>query len=327
MAGTTLGSDWFPTRRRLWTCNPGDTPPEASSASNALQPLHPGARAASVYGPVKFVYLFLVALAWVGIECFIGGTRLIYSLPAYGILSIGALLSVASIREKGTAPDALCLGSTLLLGAWILIRALRSPVEYLALPDFFMMAGCLMMYLLTVLYLTGTFERTVLIAVLWVVAALKIWVGMVQFMQDPNFMLFGLLRPGQARASGMYISPNNFAGFLAMAAVLSISIAVWSNWRVWAKILAAYVALGCLLGVAISGSRGSYYDTIGGLLCFAIGSIYTIRAADRRKFIPLAVVMLGGVSALVALAAFLMSHSEMLTDRMQTMTYQGVRDL
>ncbi len=274
---------------------------------------------------MSFVYLAFLALAWVGIECLIGGTRLIYSLPAYAVLSIGALLTLAGIRVKRTPPDAFCLGTTLLLGAWILIRASVSPVGYLAWPDFFMMIACLMTYLLTVFYLSGSLEQTVLVTVLWVIAAAEVWVGVIQFVNDPKFMLFGLLRPDNTPASGMYISHNSFAGFLSAVAILSISLGVWSSWRVWAKILALYIALCCLLGVAISGSRGGYFDAISSLLCFAIGSIYAVRAANPRRFLPVALITLGGLASVVTLAALLMTHSQFLTRRMQTMALKDVR--
>jgi len=250
----------------------------------------------------------------------IGGTRLLFSLPFYGLVSIAAVLSLASLRSKRPPPDPFCIGSTLLLGAWVLYRASHSPIQYLALPDFFMMIACLMTYLLTAFYLTGMLEQTVMIVVLWVIAAAEVWVAIVQFLKDRNFMLFGLMRPTTQRPSGMYISPNNFAGLLVAVAIISISLGIWSRWRVWAKFLAFYVAAFCLLGAAISGSRGGYFDTVGGLLCLAIGSIYTIRAADPPKFLPVALGSLGGLVAIVLLAMFLMSHSSLLIERMHMMT-------
>ena len=274
---------------------------------------------------MNFVFLSILALVWIGIECCIGGTRLIFSLPFYSLLSIAGLLSLASIRAKRPPPDALCLGATLLLGAWILSRAWLSPFPHLARPDFFMMIGCLMAYLLTAFYITRIRDQTILVLVLWAIASLEIWVAVVQFIKDPGFMLFGLLRPPGPRPSGMYISPNNFAGFLAAVAVISLSFGVWSRWRGWAKMLAVYVAIVCLAGVAISGSRGGYFAAIGSLLCFAAGSIYAIRAVDPRRFLPVAICSLGGLAAVIALAAFLMGHSELLSHRMQTMVTKDVR--
>jgi O-antigen ligase len=274
---------------------------------------------------VNVVFLILLGLAWAAIECFIGGTRLLYSLPAYGLVSIAALLTLASVRRKRIPPDASCIGATLLLGGWILFRAWHSPVAYLAWPDLFMMTGCLMTYLLTALYLNGTRDQTAMIVVLWCIAALQIWVGVIQFTSNPGFMLFGFLRQPGARASGMYISPNNYAGFLVTVAVLSVSMGIWSRWKLWARILALYIAVCCMLGVAISGSRGGYFATIGSLLSFVVGTMYVIRVAQPRRFLWVALGSLGGLVAVVALTAYLMHASDYLTGRMNMMLAKDVR--
>jgi hypothetical protein len=65
--------------------------------------------------------------------------------------------------------------------------------------------------------------------------------------------------------------------------------------------------------------------TIGSLLAFAIVSIYAVRATDPRKSLPTALWALAGLAATVALAVFLMGHSELLTHRMQTMAAKDVR--
>jgi O-antigen ligase len=275
---------------------------------------------------VNFVYLFLFAAAWVVIQCLIGGTRLLFSLPAYGLLAIAAIFTLASVRTRRIPPSVFCVASTLLLGAWVLVRSSHSPVEYLALPDFYMMIGCLTAYLLTAYHLTSQRDRTVLVGVLWALAGLEVWCGLIQFLKDQKFMLFGLLRSQNVeRASGLFISPNHFAGFLEAVAILSLSMAVWSRWPVWAKLLGGYVALSCWLGVAISGSRGGYFSTIITLVVFSIGSIYTIRLVDPRKFTAALVCSLGAVAIMVAVAAFLMGHSELLTHRMDTMVAKDNR--
>jgi O-antigen ligase len=275
---------------------------------------------------VNFVYLFFFAAAWAVIQCLIGGTRLLFSLPAYGLLAVGAVLTLASFRARRIPPSPLCLLSTLLLGAWVLIRASHSPIAYLALPDYYMMIGCLTAYLMTAYYFTSLRDRAVLIGVLWAIAALEVFCGLVQFLKDDRFMLFGLMRgTTNERASGMFISPNHFAGFLEAVAIISLSMAFWSRWPSWSKVLGIYIALSCWLGVAISGSRGGYFSTIITLVVFSSGSIYTIRLSDPRKFRPALICSLAAILLMVGLAAFLMSHSQLLTRRMQTMVVKDVR--
>jgi O-antigen ligase len=275
---------------------------------------------------VNYIYLFFFAAAWIVIQCLIGGTRLLFSLPAYGLLAIGAVLSIASVRARRNPPHPTCVAATLLLGGWVLYRSFHSPVEYLALPDFFMMIACLTAYLMTAYYFTGMRDRTILIGVLWAIAALEVWCGLIQFLKDPHFMLFGLLRSQNIeRASGLFISPNHFAGFLEAVAIISLSLVIWSRWPVWAKILGSYIAFSCWIGVAISGSRGGYFSTIITLVVFSIGSIWAVRAVNRERFMVALISFLGAVVIMVAAAAFLMTHSQYLTHRMQTMVVKDVR--
>ena len=282
---------------------------------------------------MNFVYLFFFAAAWVVIQCLIGGTRLLFSLPAYGLLALGAILTLASLRTwreppggRRAQPGALCLLTTWLLGAWVIFRACHSPVEYLALPDLYMMMGCLMAYLFTVYHFTGMRDRSILLGVLWVLAALEVWCGLIQFLQNNQYMLFGLMRGlGTERASGLFISPNHFAGFLEAVAIISLSMAVWSRWPGWARALGFYMALLCWVGVAMSGSRGGYFSTIITLVVFSIGSIYTIRVVAPRKFTAVLIGALGAVVLVVCVAALLMGHSRLLTNRMHTMVEKNIR--
>jgi hypothetical protein len=104
-----------------------------------------------------------------------------------------------------------------------------------------------------------------------------------------------------------------------------VSLAIWSRWRVWAKFLGFYVAAFCFMGAALSGRRGGYFYAVGSLVIFTAGSLYAVRVFDRRKFSPVALGALGSLVVVVAFAAFLMSHSALLTDRMQRIVAKDVR--
>lgn len=68
----------------------------------------------AISGLKAFVCL-LLCLAFGLIEALIGGTRLLFSLPAYGILGASALFSIVTWRRRGVqyGPENLCLFSTL----------------------------------------------------------------------------------------------------------------------------------------------------------------------------------------------------------------------
>ncbi len=272
------------------------------------------------------IYLFLLALTFVAIQCMMGGTLLIFSLPCYGLLALASALTVFSLRRKKVAPCAFCLGGAALLGAVVFVRSAFSPVHELALPDFFRMGGCLMVYGLTAFYVTRATDRMILLAVLFALAIAEVWVGAVQFTHGNNFMLFGLIRAENGRrASGMFVSPNHFGGFIEAIGIFALSLTVWSKWRLWAKIFAGYVAIFCWLGVAISGSRGSYFSTIFSLLAFSALSLYAVRVLSRPRFWLIGISLLVALVLLIGMAAFLMFHSSLLSERMRTMVAHDVR--
>ena len=197
---------------------------------------------------MNYILVVLLSAALAGIDCLIGGTRLLFSLPAYLVIGSAAILSVFAIARRQPSGSLWCLFSTVALGAYLLGRCWYSPVEYLARPDQFMILGCLGVYLLVALYVTPAKARLVFVVGIFLLAGLELFVGLTQFSKGNDFMLFGLIRPHSGtRASGMFISPNHFAGFLEVAGILAVSVVVWSRWKLWAKILTGYLGLGCSL--------------------------------------------------------------------------------
>ena len=80
-------------------------------------------------------YLTLLLLALVLIECLIGGLRMAFALPSYGILSLAAVSTLLSFRKPQFPANIICLGASLLFFGYLLGRILKSPVEYLARPE------------------------------------------------------------------------------------------------------------------------------------------------------------------------------------------------
>ncbi len=249
---------------------------------------------------MNFLYFLLIAIAFVVIQCLIGGTRLLFSYPSYALLGTAAFLTLASFRRPVPKPSGLALLSTTLLGGYVLIRAWYSPYPYLARPDLFMTAGCLIVYLMTALYLTGSRDRLRIVTLLLVIAAFQVTLGFFQFTQKSGFMLFGFLRPDAMandgmvhRASGMFISPNHFAGYLEAAAMFALALACWSRWPIAEKLTAAAVAILCYVGVAISLSRGGYLSSAFSLVILAALFLWMIsRVRPGKAFIPGLVVVL-----------------------------------
>ncbi len=58
---------------------------------------------------MNYVYIAMVVLALVVIELLIGGTRLLFSLPSYGILALTSILSLCSFRRPQVPASIHCL--------------------------------------------------------------------------------------------------------------------------------------------------------------------------------------------------------------------------
>ena len=263
--------------------------------------------------------VILLIGAFLTIQTLIGGTRLLFSLPAYGVLALIAFLSIASLRRPKPEANWFCLTATLVFMMYIVVRAWFSPVDYLARSDIYSVLAGLIVYFLTASFLTESKRRMVVFGCLLVFALFQVGVGAIQFKNGDNFMPFSFLQRYDygRRASGLYVCPNHLAGLLEVLGVFGLSFVCWSRWPQWVKLLIAYVVAMCYLGVALTGSRGGYLSTVASLLCFTTLSLLVLWKAPRRVFWTFAIP--GAVIALlisVAAVSFV-RRSDVLNERAQ----------
>ncbi len=211
-----------------------------------------------------FSPLALLLTAFILLHGMIGGTRLVFSLPAFALLGVAALLVRRSPAAGVATVSGPCLAATGALFSYLILRAAFSPVPYLAREDIFLMLACLVVYLLTAFFVVSARSRLVVFAVLLGLAMVHTAVGVAQAAGGEDFMLFGFLRPmSGSRASGLYISPNHYAGFLEITAVLGLSVVWWSTRKPAVRIFAGWATLCVGVGLLLSQSRG-------GVLCAGV---------------------------------------------------------
>jgi O-antigen ligase len=234
---------------------------------------------------VNYLYIALLVVALVAIELLIGGTRLLFSLPSYGIMALVSFLSLYSFRRPQVPANLSCLITTGVFVAYIILRILFSPVEYLARSDLFMLLGALMFYLFVALYLTVPKYRFIFVMTLLVIALVHVTIGGIQYLRGERFPIFDFIDKADygLRATGLYICPNHLAGFLEVSALMGLSIVCWSRQSFWVKLLAGYGAVICAIGIVLSGSRGGYLSTFAGVFAFGILSFLAIRRAHRQQ--------------------------------------------
>ncbi|MGI8956481.1 MAG: O-antigen ligase family protein [Chthoniobacterales bacterium] len=261
----------------------------------------------------------IVALSLAAIQVLVGGTRLVYSLPVHALLGVAGLLAVFSLRRRKPAPKRLCLWATAVFFSYILARAWFSPVPYLARTDIFSVLAGLVIYLSVAFLITSAPWRMTILLFLLVVALVQVWIGAIQFRSGNNFMLIPFLQRFDygRRASGFYACPNHFAGLVEVIGIFCFSLACWSRWPTWAKLLVGYAGGICFAGLALTGSRGGYLGAVASMLVVAVLTLLVLRRAGAALFWRTA--LGGGILALLLVGAlfFGFQKSDYLSGRAQ----------
>jgi O-antigen ligase len=277
---------------------------------------------------VEILSAALLVVALLSIQALIGGTRLLFAFPAYGLIAIVAVLSIVSLRSIKPKPDQICLWSAMLFFGYILARAAFSPLPHLARSDIYSVLAGLVVYLLTCCVFTSAKTRMSILACLLAAALAHVLVGAIQFRSGNNFMPISFLQRFDygRRASGFYICPNHLAGLLEVLGIFGLSIVCWSRWPVWSKLLIGYATAVSYLGVILTGSRGGYLSTAASLLVFAVITLAILREGGSALLLRIGAA--GAVVAAIAIASavFLVRQSDFLSDRANNvLDYKNMR--
>jgi O-antigen ligase len=265
----------------------------------------------------ELLSFFLLVAAFAVVHVLIGGTRLVYSLPAYGLLGALGLLAFGWLRRPKPNPAQLCLITSALFFGYILLRAIFSPVDYIARTDIYLVLGGLLAYFIVAFFFTSPKHRIAFVLFLLTIAIVHVAIGTVQFRGGDNFMPISFLHRVDygSRASGFFVCPNHLAGFLEVAGIFGVSIACWSRLPAWSKLLVAYATAVCYLGIGLTGSRGGYLSAAASLIVFGVLSLITLRQATRRLFWTVVGMSLIAAVAIGATGIFLFAKSDYLTAR------------
>ncbi len=266
----------------------------------------------------EWLAVIILAIALAGMQVLIGGTRMVFSLPIYGLLALVGLLGLFAPRSRSRA-SRICLAAAALFFGYVLLRAWFSPVPYIARTDIFSVLGGLVVYLFTACVFTSAKRRIGLLVFLALVALVQVVIGAIQFRDGNNFMLIPFLQRFDygRRASGFYVCPNHFAGLVEVLGIFCFSFVGWSRWPIWGKMLLGYAGGLCYVGLALTGSRGGYVSATFSLVVFAGLTLLVLRKAGRTMFWRAA--LFGGVFAIVLAGAlfFGFKNSRYLSGRAQ----------
>jgi O-antigen ligase/Flp pilus assembly protein TadD len=239
-------------------------------------------------------------------------------LLAYGALATGAVRSfdflvlqlLAAVLAAGFAlylalnPSARLLWPPVCWGvvgfvAWGALRYAQADVEFVARKELVRICVYGLMFLLV---LNLGCQRGVGKRLTWFLVGLGTLIaiyGIVQFAtQHPKVWAFDKPAIYIGRASGTFINPNHFAGFLEMLVPVAIAFAVRGRLPVVARIFLGYAALVLLTGIGLSLSRGAWVATV---LCLPWLLFWLIgKRWYRIPLVLLFVVLVAGSIAVLA---------------------------
>lgn len=261
-----------------------------------------------------------LATAFIACQILIGGTRLLFAFPTYGVLALVGLAGAWAIPTVRFAADRLCLAGTLVFAIYILIRAFFSPDAYLARFDIYSMLAGLIVYFVIATALTDSKKRMMILAALLAAGVVQTVIGSIQFRNGDNWMPISFLQRFDygRRASGFYICPNHLAGLLEVLGVFGLSVTLWSRWPTWSKLLTGYATAICYIGIILTGSRGGYLSTLFSLFIFALLSVRITRAAGSGLYFRIGAAGLALVIIAAAGASLVIKNSDYLADRTKT---------
>jgi O-antigen ligase/tetratricopeptide (TPR) repeat protein len=284
---------------------------------------------------VQYLIVALTLVAFFIAQALIGGAKLVFAIPAYLVIAIASLASVfAFSRKKELGIKTLPLISTFLLAGYVIWRGLISPIPYLALPDLLMVGGALCVYLLVALYVPAPRARVWLIGGCFLIGFLHVVAGVLQFRYKDDFMFLSHLpdafpfpqifrNASGWRASGFYVCPNHMAGYLESLAVIALAYCCWGRFSPLGRIILGYVAVYCLVGIALTGSRGGYLSTGFALVVLMGMSLWFLKKlrSSRLGALMIASVLIGVL--VIGGAAFAVSRSATIGNRMSDISYDA----
>ena len=136
-------------------------------------------------------------------------------------------------------------------------RYLTADIEYVARPE---MIQVLMYAFLFFAIVNNLYRQESVQIVSFTLIFLAMGIscyGVYQFLTHSN-RVWDYVSPYLGRASGTYISPNNFAGFLEMLLPLATACVLVGRMKPVVRILLGYSALVMLAGMAVTFSRGGW---------------------------------------------------------------------
>jgi O-antigen ligase len=212
----------------------------------------------------------------------------------FGILAIALLWMVRlAVKERFRFLMPPTCWALLVFVAYAAWRSHTADIQFSAWREFMQVAFLALLIFALVNNLHGQTELRLIAFTLVGVATLISMYAIYQWLSGSTRVL-GVNVPESYthRASGTYICPNHFAGFVEMCLPLALALAVSGRFGAVTRIVLVYAAVVMCVGIASSGSRGGWMAASISLLLFL--AVLARERTYRIGAIALALLLVGG---------------------------------
>ncbi len=217
-------------------------------------------------------------------------TFLVVQTLALGVALVWLVRLWAGYKPKLLWPPLAWLVVAFVLYA--VVRYLTADIEYVARWELLRVLLYAFLFFAVISNLYSQDSTETITYTLTLVAVLASSYAMAQFAHH-SVHVWDLTTPYDGRASGTYINPDHFAGFLELVLPLPLAFLLAARVGVTTRVLLAYATLTILGGLAVTLSRGGWVAAGAGLLLL-FGFLLCHRNHRGHAALVLALLLLGG---------------------------------
>ncbi len=241
--------------------------------------------------------------------------------PALIPLGLALLAALPSIWRGNRLMDKTLLVTGILATIWFAARAWMSPVAEMGVSDSLLLAGAAGSFL--VMRAISASEMAIRVFT-WAIALLlaaSVCVIALQI-KDPTFSAVFASRPALF-PSGFFSHYNEGANFLIGTSLLLAGAAIFGSHSKITRAVWLLIALGGMIAVYFTGSRGAILALAVGVVVFMIGALLATKRTKSRWFAPLII----GLPLCAILAAGFVYYGWVSAQEMRRDTAGGMANL
>lgn len=175
---------------------------------------------------------------------------------------------------------------------YAVLRWFTADIEYVARLEVLQVLMFAAVFFVVMNNLRGQEETEAVVWTLIILATLISGYAAAQFLSHSD-RVWNVFTDNKSRASGTYISPNHFAGFLEMILPLALSFLLAGKLKIVPRILMGYALVAMLAGLTTTFSRAGWVAAVVGI-CFVLGVLLGHKNHRKRAALLLTVLLVGG---------------------------------